>query len=72
MAKDKQQELVAEGAAPTPLAPASYSLVGIEPEQKSIHIPLLGREYVVDQLKDRPDILELLHRQGWPHVEKAS
>ncbi len=60
-----------EGEAPSPLAPATYTLVDLDENVKNVHIPALGREYDVKDLSKRPDILELLHSQGWPNVKKT-
>lgn len=70
MPKDEKAPVV-EGAAPSPLAPAAYRLAGINPDDKRIHIPSLGREYDVAELTENLGLLELLHSQGWPHVVKT-
>jgi hypothetical protein len=58
-----------EGAAPSPLAPATYKIVGLDEGVTRIHIPLLSRDYDLTELTDGH--LELLERMGWPHVEKT-
>ena len=51
------------------LAPATYKLVDLNPDDKEVYIPLLSRSYSLAEL-ERLDLLELLDRLGWPHVEK--
>lgn len=60
--------LVPATAAPA-FAPATYTLVGIDDGVTEVYVPQVSRSYVLADMTI--DQLEMLHRLGWPHVEKS-
>ncbi|RYC69761.1 hypothetical protein [Spirosoma sordidisoli] len=67
MKANETSVLPAKESAALPVA--SYKVVGLDPGVHEVYVPLISKSVVVADIT--PALFELLHRLGWPHVEKS-